>query len=65
MSGNLLKKSFPELNPVQVILNATHTHTAPYCSSDTGSKSIYGIELEALSPVKCQKYISRTHCKGG
>lgn len=60
---NLLKKSLPELSPAQVILNATHTHTAPYCSSDTGSKSIYGIELEALSPVKCQKYISERIAK--
>lgn len=60
---NLLKESLPELKPDQIILNATHTHTAPYCSSDTDSKSIYGIELDAMSPAECQKYISERIAK--
>jgi hypothetical protein len=57
-SRELIVKSIPELRPDQIIINATHTHTAPYVSADTDSKSIYGIELDVLSPAECQKYIS-------
>ncbi|MCE5345346.1 MAG: hypothetical protein LLG13_03510 [Bacteroidales bacterium] len=60
---NLLKESLPELKPEQVILNATHTHTAPYCSSEKDSKNIYGVELDAMSPYDCQKYISERIAK--
>lgn len=58
MVRSLIKESIPELNPEQIILNATHTHTAPYCGPDKDSKSIYGVELDAISPSDCQKYIS-------
>jgi hypothetical protein len=53
-----LIKSLPEINPNNVILNATHTHTAPYISNETGSKNFYGVELDALSPAACMKYVS-------
>ena len=59
----LLKTSLPEIKPEQVILNATHTHTAPYCSADPDSKSIYGVELDVMSPAECQKYISERIAK--
>jgi hypothetical protein len=59
----LLKGSLPDLKPDQVILSATHTHTAPYCSSIIDSKSIYGIDLDAMSPSDCQKYISERIAK--
>jgi hypothetical protein len=68
--NNLLEKvrklvtgSIPELSPEQVILNATHTHSAPQCGSETGSKSYYGIELEAMSPAACQDFISERIAK--
>ncbi|MGV8091099.1 MAG: hypothetical protein AB2L24_04455 [Mangrovibacterium sp.] len=60
---NLLKVSLPELKPEQIILNATHTHTAPLCSSTTDLKSVYGVELDAMSPYECQKYISERIAK--
>jgi len=60
---NLLKESIPELNPEQIIINATHTHTGPYCSETISSKSAYGIELDVLSPSDCQKYISESIAK--
>jgi hypothetical protein len=59
----LLKDSLPELLPEQIILNATHTHTAADCSSDIDSKSIYGIELDAMAPAECQIYISEIVAK--
>ncbi len=59
----LLKNNIPELNPEQVFLNATHTHTAPLVSSAPDSKSVYGVELDVMSPAECQKYISECLAK--
>ncbi len=55
---NRLKDLLPEIKPEAIILNATHTHTAPYASVATDSKTIYGIELETMSPAECLQYIS-------
>ncbi len=53
-----LKERLPEINPEQIILNATHTHTAPLINLDTDSKSFYGVELDAMSPSACLEFIS-------
>ncbi|MGI6574178.1 MAG: hypothetical protein ACOX19_12480 [Fermentimonas sp.] len=55
---NRLKDLLPEIKPEAIILNATHTHAAPYASVATDSKSIYGIELGTMSPAECLEYIS-------
>ena len=55
---NQLKDLLPEIKPEEIILNATHTHTAPLIGSETDSKSQYGIVLEAMSPTECLKYVS-------
>jgi hypothetical protein len=60
---NLLKESLPELSPEQVFLNATHTHTAPACNSENDIKSSYGIEIDALTPSECEKYIAERVAK--
>ncbi|MCK9618569.1 MAG: hypothetical protein M0R21_12135 [Lentimicrobiaceae bacterium] len=60
---NLLKESLPELRSERIFMNATHTHTAPYLNSYIDSKKIYGIELDALSPSACVKYISERIAK--
>jgi len=52
----LLDESIPEINPEQVILNATHTHTGPFVGS--ADKNVYGIELDAMSPSDCLKDIA-------
>lgn len=62
-SRELIVKLIPELKPEQIILNATHTHTAPYVSSAKDSKHIYGIELDAMSPADCLEYISERIAK--
>lgn len=59
----LLKLSLPEINSDNVILYATHTHTAPDCSSAVDSKSIYGVDLDVMAPAECQKYISEIIAK--
>jgi hypothetical protein len=60
---SLLKESLPELRPEQVIVSAVHSHTAPVCSSQANSKSMYGVELEAMAPSACLKYISERIAK--
>jgi len=55
---NLLKKSLPEVRSDQIILNATHTHTAPNVGTATDTKSIHGVELDVMTPAECLKYIS-------
>jgi hypothetical protein len=59
----LLKEKVPEINSEKIILSATHTHTAPDCSSAPDSKSIYGIEFDVMSPADCQKYVSEVIAK--
>ncbi|HOF20208.1 MAG TPA: hypothetical protein PLO24_03060 [Bacteroidales bacterium] len=54
----LLKHTIPEVSPEQIFLNATHTHTAPLVGSARNSESVYGVELDVLSPADCQKYIA-------
>lgn len=48
----------PALSPGQIMLNATHTHTAPYCSPAKDAKEIYGVELEVMAPDECINFIS-------
>lgn len=53
-----LTQSIPGLSPRQILINATHTHSAPYCSPHKNSVDIYGVELDAMSPAECLDYIS-------
>ncbi len=55
---SLLIESIPDLRPDEVILNGTHTHTAPECRSAGDSKSICGVDLEVMAPSAYQQYIS-------
>lgn len=53
-----VKILLPEIKPEEVIINATHTHTAPDISANADTKTIYGIELDAMSPAECIEYIA-------
>ncbi len=53
-----LKKTLPEIESQQVFLNATHTHTAPYCSGDKVVKDLYGVELDAMVPADYLEFIT-------
>lgn len=44
--------------PENIIINATHTHTAPNCGTAASSKEVHGVELDAMSPAECTQYIS-------
>ncbi|MDD4193344.1 MAG: hypothetical protein PHI28_18555 [Mangrovibacterium sp.] len=55
----IVKKAVPGLSPEQIVLNATHTHTAPYCNEAPDSKSIYGVELDVMSPLACLEFVSQ------
>ncbi|MDD4756905.1 MAG: hypothetical protein PHG29_12560 [Prolixibacteraceae bacterium] len=60
----LITSSLPELKAENIIIHATHSHTAPYVSSAPDSKSIYGVELDAMSPAECLDFISKRIAKG-
>ncbi len=60
----LITASIPELEAGDIIIHATHSHTAPYVSSAPDSKSIYGVELDAMSPAECLDFISVKIAKG-
>lgn len=53
-----IKKLLPEIKPEEVIINATHTHTALDISANADTKTIYGIDLDAMSPAECIEYIA-------
>jgi hypothetical protein len=59
---NRLKETLPEVEPEQILMNATHTHTAPLISADNDSKS-YGVELDAMTPAACLEYVSERVAK--
>ena len=55
----ILKESIPELRPEQVVLNATHTHSGPLYNSSKDAREAYGVELDAMPPVECLKFLSQ------
>jgi hypothetical protein len=69
---NLIKKSLPELDPNKVIINGTHTHSAPQFASSrevineldpdfsatSDIKSTYGIELNAMEFSECRDFLA-------
>ncbi|NLB27299.1 MAG: hypothetical protein GX820_11485 [Bacteroidales bacterium] len=61
---DLVTGSLPELKAEDIIIHATHSHTAPYVSSAPDSKSIYGVELDVMSPAECLDFISKKIAKG-
>jgi hypothetical protein len=58
-----LKETLPQVKSEQILINATHTHTAPLIGTDTDSKSFYGVELEAMSPAACLEFVSERVAK--
>ena len=54
----LLKVSLPELSPEQIIINATHTHTAPVVST-LSVKDMYGVDLNVMPPTDYLDFLSR------
>ncbi len=55
---DLLVRSFPELKPEQIILNATHTHSGPYYGVEKNIAEYYGIELDAMSPLEVNEFLT-------
>ncbi len=59
----IVTASVPEISPEQIMVNATHTHSAPYCSDAPDSRRIYGVELDAMSPLACLEFVSERAAK--
>lgn len=47
---DLVKKRIPEIDPTDVIVNATHSHAAPLVSSVSEIKEVYGVSLAQMAP---------------
>ena len=59
----LVVASIPSFNPEEIILNATHTHTAPECTPADDPQSVYGVELEVMAPAAYQQFASEQIAK--
>lgn len=46
----LVSQKLSEINGDHIMINATHTHAAPYCGTATDIKQRYGVDLDAMSP---------------
>lgn len=69
----LVKESLPEFDPMDVVLNATHTHNAPsgFTDPEIGKKlarfgleipeawSAWGIDLGCMSPLDCREFMAK------
>lgn len=53
-----VKSSVPELDTAKIIMNATHTHTAPLCGTENDTKSKYGIALDVMAPSAYLDFMS-------
>ncbi|EPR65543.1 hypothetical protein [Cyclobacterium qasimii] len=49
---NRVIKAIPSILPEQIIVNATHTHAAPYVASTASVEDIYGVSLEQMADGK-------------
>ncbi|WP_339715639.1 hypothetical protein [Cyclobacterium amurskyense] len=49
---NRVIKAIPAIRPEQIIVNATHTHAAPYVASTAAVEDIYGVSLEQMADGK-------------
>ncbi|MGI6571983.1 MAG: hypothetical protein ACOX19_00825 [Fermentimonas sp.] len=54
----LITESLPNLKNEQIIMNATHTHTAPGNGPEDNWESVYGIDLDIMSPSMVQKFLA-------
>ncbi len=53
-----IKTAVADVNTNNIIISATHTHTAPLCSSDNSTKNKYGIELDVMAPSAYLDFMS-------
>lgn len=53
-----IKAALPDVNTNNIIISATHTHTAPLCDSDESTINRYGIELDVMAPSAYLDFMS-------
>lgn len=51
-------EKIPGVIPEKIVINATHTHAAPYCNTATNSKELYGVDLDVMSPAECIDFVA-------
>ncbi|HBT86610.1 MAG TPA: hypothetical protein DEB12_11995 [Porphyromonadaceae bacterium] len=55
---NKIRAALKNVNTDNIIINATHTHTAPFCSPDNSTMKRYGIELDVMAPSAYLDFMS-------
>lgn len=53
-----IKVALTDVNADNIIISATHTHTAPLCNSDDNTMNKYGIELDVMAPSAYLDFMS-------
>lgn len=53
-----ITRNIPGVLPEKIVINATHTHTAPYCNTATSAQELYGVDLDVMSPAECIEFVS-------
>lgn len=54
----MVSEKIPEIAGSDIIINATHSHSAPYCGTETDIQKRYGIALNAMSPYEYLQFMA-------
>lgn len=54
----LVTESLPNFRNDQIIINATHTHTAPGYGPEDNWENVLGLDLDIMSPSMVQKFLA-------
>lgn len=54
----MITEKIPGVASADIVLNATHTHAAPYCGTDTDISKRYGVDLDAMSPYEYLEFMA-------
>src|SRR5690606_39184656 len=55
---SMVSEKIPEIAGSDIIINATHSHSAPYCGTETDIQKRYGIALNAMSPYEYLQFMA-------
>lgn len=54
----LVSTKLPGVEENDIIINATHSHSAPYCGTETDIEKRYGVQLDAMSPYEYLQFMA-------
>lgn len=54
----MITSQIPGMSEKDIVLNATHTHSAPYCGTEKDISKRYGVDLDAMSPYEYLEFMA-------